>query len=274
VSTSGVTYVERRAIAPLEPFVAAVWEQRVPAGGPGHEQLSIPTGGAELVWRSGSEPLLTGPRTSPAAETLPPGTTVLGWRLRPGATQALFGVPGAELVDQQVCLEQALGARGGRLRERVSVAPDLGEAQRRLVMAVHERPRADPTIDQLVERLGPWGPPAVAPLARELFMSERQLRRRCQSATGLTPKTLQRVLRFQGFVALVQAAIAGGQSPTEQRMSRLAAEAGYADQAHLARECRRLSGRSPSAYVTGAECSCSEHDHAAAFLPLLRSRTS
>jgi hypothetical protein len=80
------------------------------------------------------------------------------------------------------------------------------------------------------------------------------------------------VLRFQGFVALVQAAIAAGESPTEQRRARLAADVGYADQAHLARECRRLSGRAALEYVTHAECHCDDHDHAAAFLPLLGAR--
>jgi AraC-like DNA-binding protein len=36
-------------------------------------------------------------------------------------------------------------------------------------------------------------------------------------------------------------------------LSRLAAEAGYADQAHLTRECGRLSGLSPAALLaTGA----------------------
>ena len=244
----------------------------MPAPGPPHVQLSIPTGGAELVWRSGSEPVLVGPRTGPAVETLAPGTLVLGWRLKPGTLDALFGVPGSELVDQSVSVEVVLGAAGARLADGLARAADAVEAQQCLAVAVHDRPRADPVIAELVRRLGPWGAPLVGPLARELFVSERQLRRRCQASTGLGPKALQRVLRFQGFVALVQAAIAQGRSPTDQRMARLAGEVGYADQAHLARECRRLSGQSPFEYVANAECSCGEHDHSAAFMPVLSRR--
>ena len=264
------SYVERSPIAALRPFAGSMWEQQVPARGPAQAQLSIPTGGAEVVWRSGSAPVLVGPRTGPAIETLPPGARVLGWRLRPGATEALLGVPGAELVDHTVSLDLGLGPVGTRLRERMCKAVDLVEAETQLTIAANQRPRTDPLISQLVERLGPWGASSVAPLARELFISERQMRRRCQAATGLGPKFLQQVLRFQGFVALVQAVIASGRSPSEQGLARLAAEVGYADQAHLARECRRLSGRSPSEYVASAECSCGEHDHAVAFMPRLR----
>jgi len=55
------------------------------------------------------------------------------------------------------------------------------------------------------------------------------------------PKTLQRVLRFRGFVSRVDA------RPAVLDLATLAAEAGYADQAHLTRECGRLSGLTPAA---------------------------
>ena len=71
-------------------------------------------------------------------------------------------------------------------------------------------------------------------------MSERQLRRRFADAVGYGPKTLARVLRFQRFLAL---------AGRGDDLAGLAFEAGYADQAHLTRECRRLSGRTPAELV-------------------------
>jgi hypothetical protein len=55
----------------------------------------------------------------------------------------------------------------------------------------------------------------------------------------------------------------------------LAAEAGYADQPHLSRECVRLTGLPPRAYLGEAEhvCACG-HDDAASFTPLLRARAA
>lgn len=70
-------------------------------------------------------------------------------------------------------------------------------------------------------------------------LSARQLRRRCHAAVGYGPKTLQRVLRFQRFVRMAD----DPAGPAELAIA--AARAGYADQAHLTRECRELSGLTP-----------------------------
>ena len=53
---------------------------------------------------------------------------------------------------------------------------------------------------------------------------------------GYGPKTLDRVLRFQRFL----------RRAGEGDLARTAAELGYADQAHLTRECVRLSGVTPA----------------------------
>jgi len=77
-------------------------------------------------------------------------------------------------------------------------------------------------------------------VADEIGLSERQLRRRCHAAAGYGPKTLQRVLRFQRFVRMLDA-------PAQQLdLASAAARAGYADQAHLTRECAALSGLTPA----------------------------
>ena len=83
------------------------------------------------------------------------------------------------------------------------------------------------------------------------------------------------MLRFQRFLSLAQHAIASGVAPAGDGLARLAAEAGYADQPHLNRECLRLTGASPGALLGEAEehCGCG-HDHAASFLPVLRARPS
>jgi AraC-like DNA-binding protein len=93
-----------------------------------------------------------------------------------------------------------------------------------------------------------------------LFISARQLHRRFVAALGYGPKTLQRILRFQAFLALSHAHADDGS------LTRLAAAAGYADQAHLSRECSRLAGLTPSAFLEAMHRSCdASHDHAASF---------
>ena len=82
--------------------------------------------------------------------------------------------------------------------------------------------------------------PLVPFLLGRLNMSERTLRRRFEDAFGYGPKTLDRILRFQRFWRLRKKA-------AEASTALLAIEAGYADQAHLIRESRRLTGVTPLA---------------------------
>jgi AraC-like DNA-binding protein len=127
----------------------------------------------------------------------------------------------------------------------LSEAAQPGAATRLLERELIERlPRAAP-IDPLVEAVvaelrGGQPAPVVAKLAATLGTSERQLHRRCLGAFGYGPKTLDRVLRFQRFLSMARSVPQGGGG-----LARLAADAGYADQAHLARECRRLGGLPP-----------------------------
>ena len=60
-----------------------------------------------------------------------------------------------------------------------------------------------------------------------------------------------RIQRFQHFLALAE------QQPGAA-LSRLAAEAGYADQAHLTRECGRLSGLAPAALLAAGAAPAGE----------------
>jgi AraC-like DNA-binding protein len=83
----------------------------------------------------------------------------------------------------------------------------------------------------------------VDAVANELHISGRRLRERFQSEVGLAPKAFQRTARFHRFLLCVGAgpeALLGG-APAS--LAGLAAELGYADQAHLTRECRVLTGR-------------------------------
>ncbi|MFC7644350.1 helix-turn-helix domain-containing protein [Streptosporangium lutulentum] len=77
-------------------------------------------------------------------------------------------------------------------------------------------------------------------MAWELGLGERQLHRRSLRSFGYGPKMLQRVVRFQRALRLARL----GVTPAE-----VAVASGYADQAHLANEVRRLAGMSLSRLV-------------------------
>jgi AraC-like DNA-binding protein len=120
----------------------------------------------------------------------------------------------------------------------------------------------------------PWHPLNVDALATHLALSPSQLRRRCLQAVGVSPKVLQRTLRFQGFLALAQSGAAASGRRGTDGMAGLAVDVGYADQAHLSRECLRLTGLTPRQLLGDSlDCRACGHDHSAAFKPFLATRS-
>jgi AraC-like DNA-binding protein len=253
-------YVERAPVAALAGIVSSAWIQR--AGGVPYVQRNVPNGSVELRCSVGSAPRVVGPLTAPSVDVLAPGETVVGLRFHPGAAPAVLGTPASELVDAVVEWEGPLG-------ELVASADDPVAA---LQAGVAMRASPDALVLEAVRRMR-WHADDVALVRSSLFISERQLRRRCVEATGLPPKTLHRLLRFQSFLALAQAAIAAGRAPDEDGIAMLAAEAGYADQPHLNRECLRMTEATPAAFLGETAHRCADgHDHAASFRPVLRAR--
>src|SRR5206468_12854953 len=170
-------------------------------------------------------------------------TTIVGVRFQPGTAPPLPTVLD-DLVDQRLGLAELSGSSGDRLVEAIARAGTPERAlmvlQAHLVQEFRRAVRVDPLVGEAVRALMPWRPVNIDTLATHLALSASQLRRRCLHAVGMSPKVLQRTLRFQGFLALAQAgAVTAGQGG----MAALAVDLGYADQAHLSRECLRLSGR-------------------------------
>ena len=87
----------------------------------------------------------------------------------------------------------------------------------------------------------------MAELAAGTGWSERHLTSRFRAEIGLTPKAAARVIRFDRARKLLVRNLTGA-SP-EYRLADLAADCGYFDQAHLAREFRVLAGCPPSQWL-------------------------
>jgi AraC-like DNA-binding protein len=249
--TATATYRELAPPPGLEALLACVWVS--------HDAATrvLPDACADVVL-SGGRLLVAGPATSAALAPATPGQIRVGVRFRVGAAGAALGLPAGALRDQGVALEEIWGRDARALEDRVAAASTRKDALLALIGGLARRLPAPEAADHEVRRAAlalarPATPGAddaatVAATARAVGLSERQLRRRFERAIGYGPATLTRVLRFQRF--LHRANAPGAETAS---LALLAAEAGYADQAHLARECRRLAGLAPSALLaTGA----------------------
>jgi AraC-like DNA-binding protein len=214
-------------------------EKRAEAERPG---LVLPDACSDLIWERGVGAHVAGPDTGPARTILRAGTVIVGVRFRPSAGGQVLKTPLSEIVNQRVPLADLLADAARRLPPTL----DPGEAAVRVLdiaggLLVDGAP--DPAMARAAVLLRDPAARAEA-VAAEVGLSERQFRRRSQAAAGYGPKTLQRVLRFHRFVRLLDAATATAPPPLD--LAALANRVGYADQAHLTRECSALSGLTPA----------------------------
>lgn len=237
--------VSYREVAPRRApadVVACLWERTAePATAGTTAARVLPDGCVDIVW-NGERLFVAGPDTRPAPTPRRPGQAFAGVRFPPGLAGPALGLPASELRDLRVELADLWGGSAGELADRLAAA-DSAARLRLLEDAVMRRlpgmRRPDPLVLAAARALGRPGS-RVGTLADGLGASERHLRRRVIEDVGYGPKLLDRVLRFQRFLAHRRAAgDAGG-------LARLAAELGYADQAHLTRECRGLAGATPA----------------------------
>ncbi len=254
--TGRAGYQEWRPPSGLARHVACTWAGRMGPAGETYVQRVLPDGCVDLVW-DGSHLVVAGPDTGPVDVTARPDGFYVGIRFRPGLAPAVLGVPASELLDLRVEAVDVLGRdRAGRLSDRLASAsasrrPSASHGLQAMTVELADAvsawlPRStspDALVEAAVATLGRGrSTKPVAGLADTLGVSERQLHRRCRTAVGYGPKTLDRVLRFRRFLALAET---GG----HLGLARLAAAAGYADQPHLNRECGRLAGVTPAVLV-------------------------
>ena len=193
----------------------------------------LPDGCLDLIWLNGRL-IVAGPDTSAQVGEDRPGARYVGLRFPPGTGPALLGVPAHELRDRRVPLEALWPAAWvRRLAGRVAEAADpTGAVESIAVERLRTGDRApDRAMRAVATMLGAGSPVAAA--ADAVGLSERQLHRRSLDAFGYGPKTLARVLRLGRAVGLARDGVP---------FATVAARAGYADQAHLSREVRSLTG--------------------------------
>ena len=231
-----VGYTEWAAPAALRPAVACLWA-RVTTGEADQEALVLPDACTDLIWQQGRGAFVAGPDTGPAPTRIRAGTVVIGVRFRPSVGGSVLGLPLSELRDQRVDFADLRPAQARRLPG----ALDPGMAAARMLEVAADLARHGPPDPAVTRAATLLRDPRASTedVAAEVGLSLRQLRRRCHAAVGYGPKTLQRILRFRRFVSRID------QDPGD--LAVLAAETGYADQAHLTRECVRLAGLTPAA---------------------------
>lgn len=242
----------------LKGFVRAIWlTDRRDRTLTGAREISLPTGATHIAFRLSGEPLrifdsesdqdgtafgcdmVGGIRSRPVFKALNAPDFSIGAMLENGAENAVLGVQAGEIAGQHIAMRDLAGRIVDDVFERILKADDFhkviifreflaarlkrGDAPHGLIAGALKSRRM--TIDRLVKSSG---------------YSHRYFVERFRRGVGLAPKEFFRVRRFNLALRLIRG--------TSHSLAEIAFRAGYADQAHLSREFREMSGVSPSAY--------------------------
>lgn len=198
--------------------------------------------------------VLSGPASRPRVIDTDETANLLVVGFRHGTASAFVGHPLHELTDAMVGLEELFGREGATLRERLVAASTRSlkvELVERMLITHLGRARTQPRVRLAVAALERGE--RVRAVSEQLDLSTKQLGRWFRDHVGVSPKQFSRLRRLQRVLRSAHAA-------PEPAWAALAAHHGYADQSHLIRDFRQLTGLTPTDYaslVTG------EHNHVA-----------
>lgn len=250
---------EGRPAPALQPYVSSYTGYRLDAAPPSTHQ-GIPSGHLTLILcLDGTVELLRMPDPArPAARFVAmvgglhdapaviaqgaPQTGLqigLTWR----GARALLGLPAGELAGDVVDLAAVLGRRLGPLLDRLASAAGwpsrfalLDDALFGLAASGPGAGGVAPEVGYAWDRLAETGGTLrIEALAREVGWSRRHLAQRFGREIGLAPKAAARVIRFERACNRLL-------TPARPSLAEVAADGGYVDQPHLARDFRELAG--------------------------------
>ncbi len=174
--------------------------------------------------------------------------SVFGIKFRPGTFRAICGTPLYRLTGKVLPMQEVLGPAALDLARAIFATDAMDERVRRSERFFAERrltlTPANVKLRDLVERVAVDSSLLrVEQLAESLRLDRRTLERRFRDEVGVSPKwVIQRYRLHEAAERLRRGDPAAA----------LAADLGYADQAHFARDFRRSIGETPAAFAKRA----------------------
>jgi AraC-like DNA-binding protein len=225
----------------------------VPVAGRALQVDRLPDGRTTLVMRvmeggRAGTVSVSGPRTRALLKTATGVARAVILTFKPGWSAPLLGVPASALTDRIVPLGELWGRSGSDLCLELLAARSLPAMLDRLSGAIAARTQhtfepASARLARRAVRLLEGDEVRVESVAEQLGVTARHLRRAFAESVGIGPKEFARTVRLQRAIR---------NAATSTDWGRIAADAGYYDQAHLIADFRELVGLTPGAFLKRA----------------------
>lgn len=219
-------------------FVAHFWAARWDYAEP-YRQKIVPFPHVHVTVRPGEAPDVRGVSTHPVVRVLEGAGRVAGAAFRPGVLRGVLGRPVDEITDRTVPSTDVPGLPG--LPDTADVA-GLERWLRTVLPAEGPSPAGREAAAAVARVASDRSIVRVDQLARTAGTSVRRLQRLFAEHVGVGPKWVIRRYRLHE----VTERLAAGDAID---WAGLAADLGFADQAHLSRDVADLVGEPPTAYA-------------------------
>jgi AraC-like DNA-binding protein len=244
----------------LAPFCESVWVYRTPSGTPcsTHRVLQDPACNIVLTYLRDSDGHidhayagLSGPKTRPLVARFTGGRETVAIKIKLEWAAAVAGVTATECCDAELDLADVRPPLATALFAILDASPTLQAVASRLttVLVTSFQParwRASATTARALDVIRQAeGQLSIDQVAAMVGASPRYLRKIVRRDAGVSPKLYARTLRFLHAVRLADA-----RETMTGAWTRIAADAGFYDQAHLIQETRSLTGFTPQALWT------------------------
>ena len=229
----------------LKPFIEVCWS----VFSEGKSGLSFseifPDSNIKLVFRFSATAcrlVLMGPVREKATVEIDSASDYFGFRFRPGQAPRLADICASELVDSYTDIYEVNGESIRSLAERLLATSN--HAERQQIMEDVVRRHIIPLVpDQRCRRasllLDDYGGQlTIKELAEKTGIHVRSLERLFQAELGISPKRMTRLIRLRKLMLHIH-------EDTFKNLADIAHACGYADQSHMIREFKQLTGRLP-----------------------------
>lgn len=238
-------YEETPPPADLRDVVACLWLRVVHDPDANQPSPIIPDGCGDLMVYDHHPPIVAGPDSTTRWVTIDGSTVITGVRFRPGGVRAVFGCPASIILNRTVLLSD-LTSSATRLHQRLLLAESARRRQAVLADWTRDELCRSPMLDRRVRAACRWltiEPRVdIGSVARRFDWNARTIRRDFHAACGYGPKHFQRIMR-------IQRAIRESHDPSRSSLADVAFAAGYADQAHMTRDFRDITGFTPAGHL-------------------------
>jgi AraC-like DNA-binding protein len=252
---------------PLAAFVSCIWYSEGLQGTHERERL-LPNGESGIVFDLREEPvriydgleigkfvthapaIFCGARTDCFVIDTSQQERVIGVQFRPGGAFPFLKMPAGEVANDTYSLDDIWPGKAASIRDALMNAGDVtamfATLERLLLAQLKGSSPLHPAVAFAVGQLsGPVANARVGDVADRVGLSSRRFIELFRNQTGLTPKSFQRVRRFQQVLRSLRA-------NSEENWTDVAYRCGYYDQAHFIHDFRLFSGMTPGEYVTVA----------------------